>query len=205
MRYNLRRRTRQVLKPQGDSEIVCLETAAELPKAMDDLFRLHTLRRAVRGAETRFTRKARQKFHRDLASTFLRQGRLKLLLLKANSQTIAAIYCFKHGSKMSYFQSGFDPRWSKYSVGTVLMGKCIEMAIRDGCQEFDFLRGDEDYKFQWTACLRQTLEVRCPLSFRGRYVLRMLEGAGCVKRRIRALLPEAIWQVAKGCLKTIKS
>jgi CelD/BcsL family acetyltransferase involved in cellulose biosynthesis len=204
MRYNLRRRTRQVLNPQGDSEIVCVERAAELPTAIDDLFRLHTLRRLEHGAETRFTRKARQKFHRDLASTFLRQGRLRLLLLKTSSQAIAAIYCFKYGSRMSYFQSGFDPRWSKYSVGMVLMGKCIEMAIRDGCKEFDFLRGDEDYKFQWTACLRQTVEVRCALSFRGRHVLRMMEGTGRIKRRLRALLPEAIWQVAKRCLKTIK-
>ena len=106
MRYNLRRRTRQVLNLQGGSEIVCVESAAQLPAAMDDLFRLHALRRAVRGGETRFTVKARQKFHRTLAGTFLRQGRLRLLLLKANSQVIAAIYCFTYGSKISLLSVG---------------------------------------------------------------------------------------------------
>jgi len=203
MRYNLRRRTRQVLNLQGVIEIVCVESAAELPKAMDDLFRLHTLRRAVRGGETRFTIKARQKFHRTLADIFLRQGRLRLLLLKADSQAIAAIYCFKYGSKTFYFQSGFDPQWSKYSVGMVLMGQCIEMAIRDGCKEFDFLRGDEDYKFQWTAEVRQTVEVRCPLTARGHNVLRVLEGPAHIKRCLRRFLPETAWQAAKQWIKTM--
>jgi CelD/BcsL family acetyltransferase involved in cellulose biosynthesis len=203
MRYNLRRRTRQVLNLQGGSEIVCVESAVELPAAMDDLFRLHTLRRAVRGGETRFTVKARQDFHRTLASNFLRQGRLRLLLLKANSQVIAAIYCFTYGSKVSYFQSGFDPRWSKYSIGMVLMGQCIEMAIREGRKEFDFLRGDEDYKFQWMADVRQTVEVRCPLTAKGRNVLRVLEGPARIKRRLRGLLPEAVWQAAKQWIKAM--
>jgi CelD/BcsL family acetyltransferase involved in cellulose biosynthesis len=203
MRYNLRRRTRQVLELQGGSEIVYVQNTADLPKAMDDLFSLHTLRRAVRGGETRFTIKARQKFHRSLADTFLSQGRLRLLLLKANSRTIAAIYCFKYESKTFYFQSGFDPRWSKYSVGMVLMGRCIEMAIRDGCKEFDFLRGNEDYKFQWTSDVRQTLEVCCPLTGRGRNVLHVLEGPARIKRRLRGLLPKTVWQAAKQRIKAI--
>jgi CelD/BcsL family acetyltransferase involved in cellulose biosynthesis len=201
MRYNLRRRTRQVLNLPGGIEIAYVDSATGLPAAMGDLFRLHTLRRAARGGETRFTMKARQEFHRNLAATFLKQGRLRLLLLKANSQTIAAVYCFKYVSKTFYFQSGFDPRWSKYSVGMVLMGQCIEMAIRDGCKEFDFLRGDEDYKFQWTTEVRQTVEVRCPLTARGQNVLRVLEGHAHIKRLLRRFLPEVARQGRKQWMK----
>ena len=77
------------------------------------------------------------------------------------------------------------------------------MAIREGCKEFDFLRGDEDYKFQWTADVRQTVEVRCPLTARGRNVLLVLDGSAHVKRRLRGLLPEAVWQAAKQWIKAM--
>jgi CelD/BcsL family acetyltransferase involved in cellulose biosynthesis len=39
------------------------------------------------------------------------------------------------------------------------MAQAIETAIGDGAREFDFLRGDETYKFAWKAEERETLRL----------------------------------------------
>jgi CelD/BcsL family acetyltransferase involved in cellulose biosynthesis len=39
------------------------------------------------------------------------------------------------------------------------MAQAIEHAIGDGVREFDFLRGDETYKFAWKAEERETLRL----------------------------------------------
>ena len=54
----------------------------------------------------------------------------------------------------SLFQ-GFNPAFSKMSVGLVMMGVAIESAVNEGCIEYDFLHGAEEYKFHWTRTSRE--------------------------------------------------
>ena len=48
-----------------------------------------------------------------------------------------------------FYQSGFDPAYSKLSPGTVMIAHAIRRAIEGGYTTFDFLRGDEAYKRRW--------------------------------------------------------
>jgi CelD/BcsL family acetyltransferase involved in cellulose biosynthesis len=41
----------------------------------------------------------------------------------------------------------FNP---KISIGNVLVGLCIQQAINKGISTYDFLKGEEDYKFHWS-------------------------------------------------------
>jgi CelD/BcsL family acetyltransferase involved in cellulose biosynthesis len=50
---------------------------------------------------------------------------------------------------MLFYQSGFDPYWSNFSVGSVLLQIIIEKAFNKNLEEFDFLKGDEEYKKTW--------------------------------------------------------
>jgi CelD/BcsL family acetyltransferase involved in cellulose biosynthesis len=52
---------------------------------------------------------------------------------------------------MLFYLSGFDPQWAAFSPGVLLIAHAIEEAIREGQQEFDFLRGNEPYKYLWGA------------------------------------------------------
>ena len=38
----------------------------------------------------------------------------------------------------------------RVNTGDVLLSHCMEEGIRRGCRTFDFLRGDEPYKYRWT-------------------------------------------------------
>ena len=70
---------------------------------------------------------------------------------------IAAIFAFQYRDKLLYYQAGYDPAYSKYSPGLTLMALVIEYAISKGLKEYDFLRGDEEYKWKWTNDYRMTI------------------------------------------------
>jgi len=66
------------------------------------------------------------------------------------------------------------------------MVKMIRRAIEGGYRRFDFLRGDEAYKREWTASEAVTQElVAFRPGWRGRW-LRGLDWAGRVRARLRA-------------------
>lgn len=62
---------------------------------------------------------------------------------------IAGLVAFEWSRKRFYYYAGFDPEWSRYSVGTVLLSRCIEDGIDRGIEEFDFMRGRAAYKMKW--------------------------------------------------------
>jgi CelD/BcsL family acetyltransferase involved in cellulose biosynthesis len=76
-----------------------------------------------------------------------------------DDRIIAALYGFEFRGRIFYYLGGFDPQFSKLNPGTLIIGHAIEEAIRDGANEFDFLRGQEKYKYAWGAKERKSFRV----------------------------------------------
>jgi hypothetical protein len=70
------------------------------------------------------------------------------------------MYGFSVGRNFFFYQSGFDPAYSRFSVGTLLLGSAIQASIQTGHSKFDFLRGAEPYKRLWTDNSSQLCTVR---------------------------------------------
>jgi len=98
-------------------------------------------------------------FIKEITNRFFEKGWLKLNCLRINEEIVAVLFNFVYSEKEYYFQSGFNPKWSKFSVGTVLIGFSIKDAISNGLKEFDFLKGGEKYKYNWTSNERKTMRV----------------------------------------------
>lgn len=129
-----------------------LASAATLTQDMDAFFSLHQLRWRGRWMPGAFASQAARAFHTDAATRLLDSGNLRLHTLWLDQKAVAAIYCFHKGQTTFYYLGGFDPTLAKLSPGTVLTAKAIQHAIeRDGATTFDFLRGDEGYKYRWGA------------------------------------------------------
>lgn len=65
------------------------------------------------------------------------------------------------------YLSGFDPAYAFESPGTILLDHAIREAAREGCSEFNFLRGQEPYKYAWRAKDRWTSKrIIAPASLR---------------------------------------
>ena len=102
-----------------------------------------------------------------------------------DGEPAAAWYGFTFRDTVYFYQSGRDPRWERESLGLVLMGAMIRRAIERGYRRFDFLRGEDAYKRQWTQAGRTTEEVTIfRPGWRGRS-LRMLDAAAQVRARLR--------------------
>ena len=74
---------------------------------------------------------------------------LELAFLELGGRKAAAFFNFTFGNRVWVYNSGMDPQYAQYSPGWVLLAMLIRRAIEKGCQAFDFMRGDEPYKFQW--------------------------------------------------------
>lgn len=73
----------------------------------------------------------------------------RLLIVLDKDRVIGANLCLSFKTKYQYYNAGIDPEYSQFSLGTVMLYKHMLNAIEEGCTEFDFLRGNEDYKLRW--------------------------------------------------------
>ncbi len=99
-------------------------------------------------------------FQLELAVNFAENGWLGLYFLMVDDEPVSAEYSFQFGNKVYAYLSGFDPAYSKYSVGNLIVMLLLERLIKEGFTEYDMLRGDEPYKHTWTSTHRQNFEIR---------------------------------------------
>ncbi len=91
-------------------------------------------------------------FFRAVCRILAQRGWLQLSFLEINGEKAASILAFDYRDEILIYNSGYDPqRYAHLSPGIVLLAYCIEHAIQLGRARFDFLRGDETYKFRFGA------------------------------------------------------
>jgi CelD/BcsL family acetyltransferase involved in cellulose biosynthesis/glycosyltransferase involved in cell wall biosynthesis len=137
-------------------------TEANLDEMLDALFALHAARWCEKGEPGVLASPAVRRFHRDSARGFLAAGMLRLSALRFAGRIVAVFYGFAAHGRTHYYLGGFDPAFERLSPGTMIVGRAIEDAVREGCSEFDFLRGREPYKYAWGARDRASYAVRAP-------------------------------------------
>jgi CelD/BcsL family acetyltransferase involved in cellulose biosynthesis len=76
---------------------------------------------------------------------------LQLSFLEIQKQKAASYFCFSYQNKILVYNSGFDPKFSGFSPGWVLLGNLLKWANENRVDEFDFMRGNEDYKYRFGA------------------------------------------------------
>ena len=129
-----------------------LATAETLEADLEAFFELHQRRWNRRWLPGAFAARAARGFHADVAGRLLSRGWLRLHTLSLDGTVQAALYCFQFGGRCAYYLGGFEPEHARLSLGTILTARAIRHAIEaDGAREFDFLRGDEPYKYGWGA------------------------------------------------------
>jgi CelD/BcsL family acetyltransferase involved in cellulose biosynthesis len=185
-------RRRKWLEKQEGYKIECTEAPGALAGPMTDFFRLHASRWAEDGGSQGIKGKGVEAFHRDATQFLAERGRLRLYTMKVAGQAVASVYGIVHRDSFIYFQSGYDPAWRNRSVGLVLIGETFKDALASGLTEYDFLRGTETYKSDWTTKLRRTVAVRVHASTGvGRWFTRHEELAREAREVAKRLLPTA--------------
>jgi CelD/BcsL family acetyltransferase involved in cellulose biosynthesis len=92
----------------------------------------------------------RRAFFHTLARVTLEAGWLQLSFLELRGQKLASYFNFVYNNRVLSYNSGLDWQTApKLGAGVVLTGRLIEHAIEEGRAAYDFMRGDERYKYRF--------------------------------------------------------
>lgn len=119
--------------------------AQNLEAEVDDFI---ALQRASRADKADFMTPEMRRFFKAVARSMADVGYLRLCFLTLNGEKAAALFAFCYDRRFWLYNSGYDPdAHSHLSPGWVLLAYSIQYAIAAGCQVFDFMQGDEEYKY----------------------------------------------------------
>ena len=158
LRTKLRRHRRQ-LEEVAPVRFIRSHESGEIEKDFSKLMDLHRLRFSGKKVESAFLKKDVIEFHAGALTKLAARGWARLYVLEVAGTPVGALYGFSLAGKFSFYQCGMHPEWRKFGIGQLVMGMCIDEAIRTGHREYDFLRGAEPYKNDWASEQRQTLNI----------------------------------------------
>jgi len=95
----------------------------------------------------------------ELVAFAEREG-ARLWFLDTSSGPIAAFVTIEWDGTVGLYNSGFAPDRAALSPGVVLLGALVRDAIARGRHTFDFLRGEERYKYEFEPVPQDVCAVR---------------------------------------------
>ncbi|MGD0643948.1 MAG: GNAT family N-acetyltransferase [Candidatus Bathyarchaeia archaeon] len=147
------------LEENFEVEFVDYSQPEHFSQGMEEFFQLHQKKWKSLGCSGVFSDPKMCNFHMDIAKIFSKDGWLSLNVLKLSGNPVAAEYGFKYNSKYYAYLAGYDPAYSKYSVGNMLFVHIIRNLIQEKLTQYDFLRGSEQYKSYWTATSKSNYQA----------------------------------------------
>lgn len=90
----------------------------------------------------------RSQMHASVRAAF-RAGWLQLAFLEVEGNKVAGYLNFDYGDHIWVYNSGLDFGYGALSPGWVLLGYLLQWANEHKRKAFDFMRGDEDYKYRF--------------------------------------------------------
>ena len=142
-RHELRRKLRRLESAHDANQHLCVDPG-DITQCMQDFFRLH---RASRADKRAFLTPERERFFLDVALELAPRGQFKIYFLEIGDVRVASSICLDYAGSYLLYNSGYDPNYSALSVGLLNKALCIRAAIEERRHSFEFLRGDERYKY----------------------------------------------------------
>jgi CelD/BcsL family acetyltransferase involved in cellulose biosynthesis len=125
---------------------------------LQQIFEVHRRRQAGRAHLSLFESPRMVGFFAELADLFQRQGWLDVCTLWIQKELAAYVFGFQYGGAYSYWNVSFDPHYSEYAPGHMMIHHLLKRCFDQGLTEFDFMKGAEDYKLKWASHQRPSYE-----------------------------------------------
>jgi CelD/BcsL family acetyltransferase involved in cellulose biosynthesis len=147
-RSNLRRNERRLAGK--DARFCTPATEAELRAEMPVLFELHQARKNSQGERGRFFDPRWRNAVTEIAVRLLCRGVTNLTILRIDGVPAAASFDLRLHRTQYTYQFGMNPELLEFSPGKLLTWRMLQDAVAAGMQTYDFGRGLEEYKLQWS-------------------------------------------------------
>lgn len=158
-RHELRRKLRR-LQASGAVRYFVATNPTTRARDVDDFIRLHRLSAPEKA---NFMTPTMARFFHALVDEFAPRGWLRLYFLEIDGVRVAAVVLFDYGGEFLLYNSGYDPASAHLSTGLLLKAFTLRDAIAEGRRAFDFLQGNEPYKYDLGARDVPILRLRLSL------------------------------------------
>jgi len=154
-RHEVRRKLRRIA--EAPTRWYTIDAADALDQAVTDFAELH---KKSRPDKNLFMDARMQGFFSEMARALFARGWLDLSFLEIAGARAAAIMNFIYHNDVLVYNSGYDPiQYGASSPGIVLFARSIQDAIAAKRRRYDFLRGNEEYKYRFGAHDTQVMEL----------------------------------------------
>jgi CelD/BcsL family acetyltransferase involved in cellulose biosynthesis len=154
-RHEIRRKMRRAYSGEKPVRWYYVQDASTLDAEVEAF--LHLMSQDE--AKARFlTPLMRENFWETMRCAF-KAGCLHLSFLEIDGHKAAGYLSLDYLNQLWVYNSGIDATFIEYSPGWVLLGELLQWANENKYAAFDFMRGDEDYKFRFGAKKRDVMRV----------------------------------------------
>lgn len=155
-RHEIRRKMRRAVESEKNVHFYVVDTTGSIDSEIESFFHLM----AQSPEKELFLHPAmREQMNLTLQNAH-RQGYLWLAFLEVDGTKTAASLNFDYRNKLWGYNSGVSSEHRELSPGWVLLAHTIQWCCEQGRAEFDFMRGDEEYKYRFGGVNRYVMRVR---------------------------------------------
>ena len=153
-------RHRRWLERRGRLRIELLQDPSEALAAFTSLTEFLHARWTGAGQRSALDSSRTDRFHRRVIPLLLRDESLRMIRISSDMRTVAVFYGMAIGDWWGYYLAGYDRKWAgRIHLGQITLAAAIDLAVREGAREFDFLKGVERVKYLWPVRERSAVDA----------------------------------------------
>ena len=155
-RHEIRRKMRRAMESDKSVHFHVIDQTADIESEMNAFFDLMV---QDPNKENFLHPEMREQMSVTIRNAFAR-GYLWLAFLEVNGEKAAASLNFDYRNKLWGYNSGVGREHMELSPGWVLLADVIQWCCENGRTEFDFMRGDEEYKYRFGGVNQHVMRAR---------------------------------------------
>ncbi len=142
-RHELRRKLRRLERTKAVHSYTIIEKE-QLPETLESFFELFKMSDIEKA---NFMTDQRKEVFNTMVSSLAEKGYVRLSFLEVGGIRTSAILFFDYENDIYLYNSAFNPAYASLSVSLLLKAFRIKDAIENRRKRYDFLRGNEAYKY----------------------------------------------------------
>ncbi|MBC8556102.1 MAG: GNAT family N-acetyltransferase [Candidatus Brocadiales bacterium] len=173
---------RNRLARTGDVTFHRYETEEDMP--MKELFEMHRNRQEYKVGKSIFENAGTRQLFLDLAEVFGERGWMETSAMRVDGEIVSAVCSLKCRGVYYYWIPVFDPEYIKFAPGKLHIKNLIEHCYTDNYEQFDFMIGDEEYKFHWSKTIANNYAVTI---YKGLFLYKLNKTIVYIKEYLRGI------------------
>ncbi|MGR3303175.1 MAG: GNAT family N-acetyltransferase [Candidatus Scalindua sp.] len=158
-RNDLRTQHNKLLKSEFSFSF-CTEKEKLNEQLLSVLMEMHFTGIIAKNKKSKLQTKDGLEFVKSLLNKLEIQKMASLYIMRINNEIAAYGLGFRYGRKYYFWNMGKNNKYARLNPGKLLICRMIrDMFENINIDEFDFLRGEEDYKYRWTKLQRTNYQV----------------------------------------------